>query len=324
MKSLRNMTGIYHLIKVQGIVLLLLFSVSNQTFAHPVAEPTHVSFVVSRTSEPYQKVVAVVQAALFNNHYSFSEIHQSAINDIENALVTADIIVTVGAGAAAQVMSLNPTVQVIASLITDSAFASLAEKHYGSTKAAFSAGVSLICLDQPVQRSIKLAKVLMPEARSAGLMLGPASHQNAGMLSSQVKKAGMVSEIAKVSATENPILIIEPVLKKSDIFIPVPDSRLINIATAKWILQLSYRYRVPVIAYSQAYLNGGALAAIYSSPENVGRQTADLIIEGKRISGNGGRHRPAYFSIEFNSSVAAYLGVDLKPKQYYLDWLGAE
>ena len=324
MKSLRNMTGIYHLIKVQGIVLLLLFSVSNQTFAHPVAEPTHVSFVVSRTSEPYQKVVAGVQAALFNNHYSFSEIHQSAINDIENALVTADIIVTVGAGAAAQVMSLNPTVQVIASLITDSAFASLAEKHYGSTKAAFSAGVSLICLDQPVQRSIKLAKALIPEARSAGLMLGPASHQNAGMLSSQVKKAGMVSEIVKVSATENPILIIEPVIKKSDIFIPVPDSRLINIATAKWILQLSYRYRVPVIAYSQAYLNGGALAAIYSSPENVGRQTADLIIEGKRISDNGGRHRPAYFSVEFNSSVAAYLGVDLKPKQYYLDWLGAE
>ena len=324
MKSLRNMTGIYHLIKVQGIVLLLLFSVSNQTFAHPVAEPIHVSFVVSRTSEPYQKVVAGVQAALFNNHYSFSEIHQSAINDIENTLVTADIIVTVGAGAAAQVMSLNPTVKVIASLITDSAFASLAEKHYGSTKAAFSAGVSLICLDQPVQRSIKLAKALVPEARSAGLMLGPASHKNASMLSSQVKKAGMVSEIVKVSATENPILIIEPVIKKSDIFIPVPDSRLINIATAKWILQLSYRYRVPVIAYSQAYLNGGALAAIYSSPENVGRQTADLIIEGKRISDNGGRYRPAYFSVEFNSSVAAYLGVDLKPKQYYLDWLGAE
>ena len=92
----------------------------------------------------------------------------------------------------------------------------------------------------------------------------------------------MVSEIVKVSATENPILIIEPVIKKSDIFIPVPDSRLINIATAKWILQLSYRYRVPVIAYSMAYLNGGALAAIYSSPENVGRQTADLIIAGEK------------------------------------------
>ena len=74
MKSLRNMTGIYHLIKVQGIVLLLLFSVSNQTFAQSSCRAYHVSFVVSRTSEPYQKVVAGVQAALFNNHYSFSEI----------------------------------------------------------------------------------------------------------------------------------------------------------------------------------------------------------------------------------------------------------
>lgn len=324
MKSLRNISGIYHLIRDQGVVLLLLFSISNEVFARPDAQTTHVSFVTTRTSESYRKVVAAVQAELPSNHYSFSMIHQSAIDDTDNALVAADIIVTVGAGAAAKVMSLNPAAQLITSLITDSAFSSLAEKHYGSTRAAFAAGVSVICLDQPVKRSIELAKALMPEARKAGLMLGPASFQRADIFSDQVKKAGMTSEIIKFTEADNPILAIEPVLKKSDIFIPVPDSRLINIATAKWILQLSYRYKVPVIAYSKAYINGGALAAIYSSPENVGRQTAELINNGDRIPSAGGSHRPAYYSVDFNRSVAAYLEIELKPKKFYLDWLRTE
>lgn len=324
MKSLLKITGRRHLIQDQMVVLLLFFGVCNLAFSQSATMPDQVTFVVSRTAGAYSKVVATTEAELSTGNYKFSTIRQDAKHEIDNAIARADIIVTVGAGAAAEVMSRNPKSRLITSLITDSAFSSLAKKYYGSTSAAFLAGVSVICLDQPVKRSIRLAKMLMPEATDAGLMLGPASYGKEEEFSRQVKKAGMTSTMVKFSAAENPILAIEPVLKKSDVFIPVPDSRLINIATAKWILQLSYRYRVPVIAYSKAYLNGGALAAIYSSPENVGRQTADLINRGKQFPNVGGRHIPAYFSIEFNSSVAAYLDVSLRSKQFYLDRLKAK
>ena len=306
------------------VMLLLLFGVCNLAFSQSATVPDQVTFVVSRTSEAYSKVVAMTKAELSTGNYNFSTVRQDANNEIDKAIASADIIVTVGAGAAAEIMGRNLKTRLITSLITDSAFTSLAKKYYGSTNAAFAAGVSVICLDQPVKRSIRLAKMLIPEATDAGLMLGPSSYGKMEEFSSQINEAGMASTMVKFSAAENPILAIEPVLKKSDVFIPVPDSRLINIATAKWILQLSYRYRVPVIAYSMAYLNGGALAAIYSSPENVGRQTADLISRGKLFLNVGGRHIPAYFSIEFNSSVAGYLDVDLKPKQFYLDRLKAE
>ena len=111
-------------------------------------------------------------------------------------------------------------------------------------------------------------------------------------------------------------------MKASDIFIAVPDSRLINVATARWILQLSYRHKVPVIAYSKTYLNAGALAAIYSSPENVGMQAAELILSNDTLSAEtGGVHLPYYFSVQFNASVAAHLNIRLKNKQFYLDQL---
>jgi ABC-type uncharacterized transport system substrate-binding protein len=324
MKSLLKISGRRRLIRDQMVGILLLFGVCNLAFSQSSTVPDQVTFVVSRKSDAYSKVVAMTKAELSTGNYKFSTIRQDANHEIDDAIAEGGIIVTVGAGATAEVMSRNPKSRLITSLITDSAFSSLAKKHYGSTSAAFVAGVSVICLDQPVERSARLAKMLMPEATDAGLMLGPASYEKADEFSRQINEAGMTSTMVKFSATENPILAIEPVLKESDVFIPVPDSRLINIATAKWILQLSYRYRVPVIAYSKAYLNGGALAAIYSSPENVGRQTADLIDREKRFPNVGGRHIPAYFSIEFNSSVAAYLDVNLKPKQFYLDRLKAD
>ena len=80
-----------------------------------------------------------------------------------------------------------------------------------------------------------------------------------------------------------------------------------------------------MIAYSMAYLNGGALAAIYSSPENVGRQTADLISRGKLFPTM--LAAGIYRLTSPLSSTALWrptLDVDLKPKQFYLDRLKAE
>ena len=45
----------------------------------------------------------------------------------------------------------------------------------------------------------------------------------------------------------------------------------------KGILLTSYRQGKPVISYSPAHVKSGALAAIYASPENIGRQIATII-----------------------------------------------
>jgi len=111
--------------------------------------------------------------------------------------------------------------------------------------------------------------MLMPSASNVGLMLGPASLPRLEEFGNHVSNAGMNPILVAVNARDNPIKVLEPAIKRADVFIPVPDSRLINISTAKWILQLSYRYKVPVVAYSRAYLKAGALAAVYTSPENV-------------------------------------------------------
>ena len=82
---------------------------------------------------------------------------------------------------------------------------------------------------------------------------------------------------------------------------------------------------MPVIAYSKAYLKGGALAALYSSPVNVGRQTAELLSHNLQTPALvGGAHMPAYFSIAFNDSVAAFFNLSLESENFYIRQLAAD
>jgi ABC-type uncharacterized transport system substrate-binding protein len=78
-----------------------------------------------------------------------------------------------------------------------------------------------------------------------------------------------------------------------------------------------------VIAYSKTYLDAGALAAIYSSVENIAQQTAEFI-RNEFNDDTGGSYTAAYFSIGFNSSVASNLNIVLENEQFYRAALEAD
>lgn len=308
-------------IRLVGLCLII-FSCSY-AFAD---RKTHILFVASKPSADYVEVLNSVKKQLqkqspesyvFNTRFRTSEL------SLEGDLAVADFVVTVGTAAADMAFISKPKAPIISVLITENAFSALAEKYYGSIEDAFAAGVSSICLDQPVTRSIQLAKVLVPGSSKLGMMLGPTSVHRQVELSKYISDSGLQPQFVSIAAKDNPIHKIEPVLSRSDVFIPISDSRLINIATAKWILHLSYRYKVPVIAFSKSYLKAGALAAIYSSPEDVAKDTVEWLINSKGAT-VGASYKPAHFSLDFNQSVAANLKLKLQTEQFYLDQFSLE
>ena len=314
------------LIKTQALVIVVFFLAIPIVSATPNdTKQSRVLFVISKQAAVYTDLTKLVQR---NLHGQAEAVYQFA-TDIEknfasrNLSFKPDFIVTIGAIASETVMKSKPVQPVLSVLITDSAFNLLTKKYYGSNMQAYAANVSAICLDQPFQRSIRLAKLILPEAKIAGVMTGPSSKKREDDFAQYVTDANMVPKMINIGLEDNPIHLLEPIIKRSDVFIPVPDNRRVNIATAKWILQLSYRYKVPVIAYSKTYLDAGALAAIYSSVENVAQQTAEFI-DNEFLGDTGGSHTAAYFSISFNSSVASNLNIDLKSEQFYRAVLEAD
>ena len=110
-----------------------------------------------------------------------------------------------------------------------------------------------------------------------------------------------------IDPDKNPIRQLDPVIKASDVFIPIADSHFINVTTAKWILQLAYRQRVPVIGYSSNYVSAGALASVYSSPKDVAKQSIELIDAILTDDHIHQVHIPEYCTIKFNETVAWHL-----------------
>ena len=83
-------------------------------------------------------------------------------------------------------------------------------------------------------------------------------------------------------------------------------------SAARSILLTSYRFQKPIVAFSRAYVDAGALAAIFTTPEQV---AADLIAwlrlqkdESVQLPPPRG---PASFDIAVNRQVARALGLSV-------------
>jgi len=109
---------------------------------------------------------------------------------------------------------------------------------------------------------------------------------------------------------------LKPLLETSSALLAVPDPLVHQRGTAQTLLLTSYRYQKPVIGYSQAYVTAGALAAVYSSPENIARQAAEITRNyPDRQSTLPSPQPPRYFSVGINRQVARSLNIDIQDSE---------
>lgn len=169
-----------------------------------------------------------------------------------------------------------------------------------------------VALDQPPQRLLQLARLLMPEARTLSAVLGPLSRKHDAALEGGATALGFKPLIDVLKPDDNPIARLSPLIKAAQVVVVLPDSADFNRAVANWLLQLSFRARIPVIGFSRAYTDAGALASVYSSPENIGQQGAELVTE-RLVHGlfPPGLQPPRYYTLTTNATVANALGIAL-------------
>ncbi len=105
---------------------------------------------------------------------------------------------------------------------------------------------------------------------------------------------------------------VKDALKHADVLLALPDESIYNSETIKNILLTSYRYRKPVIAFSRNFVAAGALASIYSTPDEIYQAAYNLaikFIQGKHQFKNHINY-PKKFNISFNRQVFMALGLE--------------
>ena len=292
------------------LMCFLFLSANAASASNGKVSQTHALFVLSKDSASYTHVVdLIITEWAKNNQYAI--VLKEEQNKLEIMLDKTDIVISLGTSAAEAVFKNKSKKPHIVTLITESSFDSLAKQYFGTEAVALAAGISPILLDQPFERKIALAKKLLPKVSRVGVMLGSATKEKITIYNNSIIDRKMKPQTLVIDAGKNPIRQLDPIIKQSDVFIPVADSHLINVTTAKWILQLSYRYRVPVIGYSSNFVDAGALASVYSSAEGVAKQTLELLSSVFHKDYTHAVHQPKFCTVKFNTNVAWYLNLTI-------------
>lgn len=265
--------------------------------------------LASRAGGAYEEVIDSIKAEVARS----TELRVQYLASATTAWKPSEapsLVVTVGVDAASAAMQgVDPNTPVLCVLIPRIAFEALVAAKKDGRKP------SAIYLDTPPHRQLELIRQLLPQARNVGVVLGNVSLRDKDMLKSAARDRGLnlLSDLAQRDSELYPVL--KSVLAESDVFLAVPDPVVINASTAQNVLITAFRSQVPVIGYSASYVKAGALAAVYSTPQQIGLEAGQIIKTQQRSNSLPAPKHPKYFLVGVNASLMRTLGMPAADEQ---------
>ncbi len=289
--------------------LLLFFCISLILPAHAeTKEGLDIVVALSKNTRPYQQFYDQLETTLTSEtqqdisfHVFYEDIGES-ISELYNADIDPDFIIAVGTLAMREMINIDVSAPVIFSLIPASSYQHSVQKNpLCKTKGRCSA----VYLEQPIDRQFSIIKKGLPDIQRLGIILGSTSAGLRDNISRAGEKYQIDVRIKQAGKDDNIIMLTDSLSKTTDVLLAIPDPDIYNRRTAKGILINTYKYKIPFIAYSHSFVRAGALLAIYSTPEQIARQTGMMLIR-TTLSPNRKLPLPEYpdtFKVEINPAV---------------------
>lgn len=276
--------------------------VGSQTLATVV-------LVTSERSAPMVEAAEALVSELVRAGHSRYEMLQLTVPELATAgTLNPKLFVAIGSQAAQTLARADVRAPVLCILLPRQGFERALQSSGRKPSPLFSA----IYLDQPLSRQLALIRLAVPDARRLGVLWGPESTLHAPALRSLAQAHGLTLLEAAVGPDNGFFRGMKTVLEDADLLFALPDPQVFNSSSIQNILLTSFRAKVPLVAFSPAYVKAGALMALHVTPAQVGRQAAVLfrgVLQGKGLPA-----QPVYsseFSVAVNEHVARSLGLTL-------------
>lgn len=285
----------------QFIILLLSGAiVLLATFAH--AEKLNVHLILG-DSTPHQQFSDALNKALAANNANVTVI-SARVGEKFQPVGNTKIDLTIAVGMKATEFAIaSSDSSLLSVMINRSVYETLREKR---PSPRLPKEMSAIYLDQPWDRQLNFIHAALPKHNVVGLLYSPDAH-----IVLPHPPAGMSVNTRPVRSIETFYSTLENILDNSDVLLATPDNEIYSSHNLRNILLTSYRYKVPLIGISQAFVKAGALCAIFSTPEQLALQTAEMIVLFANDRLLPEPQYPGLFSIEVNQQVAHSLGIVL-------------
>jgi len=265
--------------------------------------------VSSEGSAAYAEAADALVGELERGGLSRLEVLQLTAVELAGAgPLSPKLFVALGTEAANALAKTESRIPVLCTLLPRSSFERTLLENGRKPSAQFSS----LYLDQPLSRQLELIRAALPTARRVGVLWGPESQVQAPALKTLVRASALELVEATVASNELFFPSLKRVLEDADLLLAMPDPQLYNSSNIQNILLASFRAKVPLVAFSPAYVRAGALLALYVTPTQIGRQAAAIargVLQGKTLSAT-----PLYsqdFNVAVNEHVARSLGLTL-------------
>jgi putative ABC transport system substrate-binding protein len=222
-------------------------------------------------------------------------------------LGNAKVIVTLGSEALSRVLARDLRIPVVAALIPRAGFERIVREQ-GRRPAA---PVLALYLEQPFPRQIELLRLVLPDAKKVGVLWGAESGLQTGVLQSGLQARGLEMVSGYVGGNNSLFSGLKAVLEDTDVLLAVPDPQVYSGSSISNVLLATYRARVPVMAFSPAYVRAGALVSLHSTPKQIGAQAASMARALLQGGAPPASQYPADFTVVLNDHVARSLGLSL-------------
>ena len=280
-------------------VLLLAFTLLPQAMA------ANVALVLSDNGGPYAEFATSFEEFSSKSNWKISYVGK--IDDQASAQTRPDLIIAVGSEAFRASLALGVNTPILATLIP--------RHRYDKIFSEFGRGrprgmTSAIVLDQPAARLGAFVRQLLPTYQRVGLLSSDETRSQLPALRQSL--GGLIIDNEDVSGDPALLGAINTLLPRVNLLLALPDSSIYKRDNIKAILVTTFRHQRPVIAFSKAFVTAGALAAIYSTPSQLARQSTDLLLAlPAGATALPAIQMPSQFAISINSNVAQSLNLDL-------------
>ncbi len=257
--------------------------------------------VLSGNAAPYQAFVQGFRQSLPSATQVLVQEQAEAFVDNPQRF---DLIVSVGVKAS-QFVAPKTNTPLLAVMLPKSSYEeSVLKQHHGKE-------ISAIYLDQPWDRQIDLVHAVLPDINKVGVLYSTTARLDVADLNAVVARHKMVLYTQVLSAADGMFSALDSLLDDSEVLLAVPDSTIYSSNHIRNILLTTYRRGVPLIGLSQAYVNAGALCAVFSTPEQIAMQASAMTLAFAQNRKLPDAEYPSSFTLAVNQEVARTLSVPI-------------
>lgn len=264
------------------------------------AQATTVLVLSSRPGGAYDEVIDSIRTEVTRS----TDLRVQYLSGPWKPADSVSLIVAVGVDAASSALqTADAGIPILCVLIPRIAYDALTANRKDNRK------ISALYLDTPVHRQLELIRLLLPQARNVGAVIGTVSQKDKEILKAGARERGLNLVVEQANRDSELYSALKTVLAETEAFLAVPDPVVMNASTAQNVLITAFRSQVPVIGYTSSYVRAGALAAVFSTPQQIGQEAGQIIKAYQRTSSLPPSKYPRYFSVGLNVSVMRTMGL---------------